>query len=119
MNIDKFLNYKNEIFWVDDEHRVHPWSVEPGGSTVVVEYLNGQILGYDKVKRPHRYMPKIFKEDKRNIYTIWNDGTLDKYLEDYVKRIYASKEGSNVLDEIWKHGDKESPIEKLEEYKTK
>ena len=119
MAIQKFSNYRKEVFWVGDEHRVHPWSVEPGGSTVVVEYLNNQILGYDKVKRPHRYMPKIFKEDKRNIYCKWNDSTLYKYLNEYVSKTYAAKEGSNRLDSIWAQGDKRLVLEKLEKYKTK
>ena len=119
LSTKEFTNYKKEIFWVGDEHRIHPWSVEPGGSTVVVVYLNEQVLGYDKVKRPHRYMPKIFKEDKSSIYSKWDDSTLYKYLDDYVREIYAAKEGSSSLDFIWKNGDKESPLEKLEGYKTK
>ena len=121
INIDAnvFVNYRKEIYWVGDTHRTHPWSIEPGGSTVVVEYINGQILGYDKVKRPDRYMPKIFKEDKESIYSIWDDNTLHKYLDEYVGKIYAAKEGSTTLDFIWKNGDKDLPIEKLKEYKTK
>jgi len=119
MSAKNFLNYKKEIFWVGDKHRTHAWSIEPGGSTVVVEYLSGQILGYDKVKRPHRYMPKIFRDDKKSIYCNWNDETLYKYLDDYVKKIYAAQEGSNTLNPIWKNGDKESLLKELEKYKTK
>lgn len=119
MSIKTFKNYGKEIFWVGDEHRIHPWSVEPGGGTVVVVYKSGQILGYDKVKRPHRYMPKIFKGDKKNIFSKWDDNTLYKYLDEYVEKIYAAKEGSDDLDFIWKNGDEENLLEKLEEYKTK
>ena len=118
LNSREFSNYKREIFWVDDKHRTHPWSLKPGGSTVVVEYLDGNIFGYDKVKRPDKYLPKIFKEDKRNIYVNWDDNAIYKYLNDYIKKIYASKQGSHILDSIWATGEEELPFEKLEKYRT-
>ena len=50
------------IFWVGDKHRTHPWSQRPGGCTVVVIYDDNKCFGYDKVKRPHRYIQKISKK---------------------------------------------------------
>jgi hypothetical protein len=113
-----FENFKKKILWVDDEHRTNPWSLRPGGSTVVVEYLDNKILGYDKVKRPERYMLKIFKGDPLRIYHNWDENTLFKYLSDYVKSIRAAHSNSNVLDVLYINGDNVDILEKLKEYKT-
>lgn len=113
-----FKNFKKTILWVDDEHRTHPWSVRPGGGTVVVVYLTGKILGYDKVKRPQRYIPKIFKGDKESIYTKWDDNTLYKYLSDYVELIGAARPESDEIDILWRNGDDIDILKKLEEYQT-
>lgn len=44
---------------VGDEYRTNELSLYPGGCTVVVEKLNGQILEYPKVKNPTAYMRKL------------------------------------------------------------
>ena len=113
-----FKNFKKEILWVGDEHRTHPWSVRPGGGSIVVVYLTGKVLGYDKVKRPHRYIPKIFRGDKESIYSKWDDKTLYKYLSDYVESIGAAKLESEELDILYRNGDNVDILEKLKEYQT-
>jgi len=115
----RFRNFEREILWVGDSHRTHPWSLEPGGSTVVVEFLDGKILGYDKVKRPHRYMPKIFREDKRFIFYKNGDNEQYKFLNQYIAKIHAAYQGEDTLDSVWYNGDNELPWDKLESYKTK
>lgn len=113
-----FKNFKKEILWVDNEHRTHPWSVRPGGGSVVVVYLTGKVLGYDKVKRPHRYIPKIFRGDKESIHTKWDDKTLYKYLLDYIESIGAAKPESDELNILYTNGDEVDIIELLKDYQT-
>jgi hypothetical protein len=114
-----FKNFKRIILWVGDAHRTHPWSLRPGGGTVVVVYKSGKILGYDKVKRPHRYIPKIFRGDKESIYNNWDDDTLYMYLEDYVESMGAAHADSDELEIIYRNGDDAKDIlEKLEKFQT-
>jgi hypothetical protein len=48
-----------KIIWVDDRYRTNMLSLVPGGQDIIVEYWNGQIFGYDKVKIPPRYIEAI------------------------------------------------------------
>lgn len=48
--------------YVSDKYRKNILSKIPGGWTVVVEYNNGHIFEYDKVKDPEAYIKKL----KRN-----------------------------------------------------
>lgn len=48
-----------KVMKVKDEFRTHPWSFEPGGTTVIVEYYNGKKVEYDKVKNVAAYTKKI------------------------------------------------------------
>jgi hypothetical protein len=45
----------NDVLWVAREYRTNPLSHEPGGSDVVVEYHNDEVLGYDWIKFPSKY----------------------------------------------------------------
>ncbi|MDV7397989.1 hypothetical protein RZS08_41695, partial [Arthrospira platensis SPKY1] len=56
------------IFWVGREYRTHPWSHIPGGSDLIVVYHNGDTFGYDWIKKPSRYVPKIEGERIEKIY---------------------------------------------------
>lgn len=49
----------DKVMKVKDEFRTHPWSFEPGGTTVIVEYYNGKKVEYDKVKNVAAYTKKI------------------------------------------------------------
>jgi hypothetical protein len=42
-----------------DEYRTNPMSLQPGGVTVRVLLENGQIISYDKVKKPWHYVKTI------------------------------------------------------------
>lgn len=48
------------VLWVGDKYRTNPLSRRPGGSDVVVEYHNGYVLGYDKIKYPPVYIHTFF-----------------------------------------------------------
>ena len=49
----------NGGYWVSDEWRTNPDSLIPGGSVVSVEYHNGEIKMYDKIKKPIHHMNVI------------------------------------------------------------
>lgn len=112
------LNYlegrSTPITWSPDEHRKHPWSRRPGGCTVVVIYSNGACRGYDKVKRPHRYLREITKDYISNFTSNHRDDTL----EDYIKAFYAAEQGVVRITKVWSNGHRQSPWELLERYAT-
>ncbi len=112
-----FRNFTKKIFWVGDEHRTHPWSQRPGGGAVVVSYLNGAVRGYDKVKRPHKYIPKIFMGDKESIFYM-QEGTLFDYLEKYVASVGAARSGSATLEVLWTQGDGDILTERLKKFQS-
>jgi hypothetical protein len=45
---------------VKDEYRTNPLSLKPGGYTVMVEYRDGTILCYDKIKNPNAYIERVY-----------------------------------------------------------
>ena len=102
------------IFWVGDKHRTHPWSQRPGGCTVVVIYDDNKCFGYDKVKRPHRYIQKISKEYLINYHSNIRIETL----EEYIDCIYAVKENEVSLNLVWNKNMHSSPWDDLKEYAT-
>lgn len=59
-------------YYVSDEYRTNPKSLSPGGSTVVVEYYDGEIRAYDKIKNSQAYINSIIKDT--SIKTISVDG---------------------------------------------
>lgn len=109
-------NYGKEILWVGKDYRTHPWSHIPGGATIVVEFQDGHVIGYDNIKRPDKYLPLICQKDKRNIYSNWEDNTLYKFLDEYVHYVYAAKANNKNLNYIWKNGDDIKNIHKLKKY---
>lgn len=117
--VDEQLLEKNngctEILWVGDKHRTHPWSMMPGGCTVVVLFKNGACLGYDKVKRPHKYLPKISQEYLCNEYSNYKTNTVEQYIDS----IYAIHEGETKLNFVWNKYRGKSPWDLLETYSTK
>lgn len=48
---------------VADPYRTNQLSIQPGGVIVVVEYADGKILEYDKVKNPSAYIRSIERRD--------------------------------------------------------
>lgn len=61
-------------YYVSDEYRTNPKSLVPGGSTVAVEYYDGTIKAYDKVKNTTAYINSIIKD--ANIKQISVNGQL-------------------------------------------
>jgi len=48
---------------VHDRFRTNELSVQPGGSTVTVEYADGSNRSYNKVKSPRAYINSIIKDE--------------------------------------------------------
>lgn len=117
-NIQKQLidkkNGSTVISWVEDEHRRHPWSIMPGGCTVVVIFSDKKCFGYDKVKRPHKYLQKITNDYICNL----NCSQKVNNLESYIDSIYAVKEGETSLNSVWTRSDEVSPWDLLQKYAT-
>lgn len=55
---------------VDDKYRTNPLSIKPGGTDVVVEYLDFVALQYDKIKIPSRYIEEIVRVTKHSVEEI-------------------------------------------------
>lgn len=113
--LNEYERGKTSIFWVGDKHRTHPWSVMPGGCTVVVIYEDGECRGYDKVKRPHKYLQKVSNDYISN----FTSNRRTKTLEEYIECLYAIREGKVKLNLVWRKGTKGSPWSLLEAYATK
>jgi len=47
-------------FDVKDEYRTNSLSLTPGGYTVMVEFKDGTILFYDKIKCPNAYIERVY-----------------------------------------------------------
>lgn len=109
------FNRKTKIFWAGDNHRTHPWSLMPGGCTVVVMYKDGKCVGYDKVKRPDRYLMKVTCEYLCDIDSNVQVDTVGEYIDG----IYAVADGETELEEVWTQYDTSSPWDLLEAYRVK
>lgn len=112
--LNEWLNESKRIYWVGDEHRNHPWSLRPGGCTVVVLYENGECRGYDKVKRPHRYLKQVSEDYLSNFESNFRH----EYLSSYIKHLYAVREGEVKLHRVWSKPTDRSPWTSLEKYAT-
>jgi hypothetical protein len=103
-----------KILWVGDKHRTHPWSLKPGGCTVVVLFKNKACLGYDKVKRPDRYTQKISRDYISNHYS----NSHSTSLEHYINEIYLTSDSGVDLKKVWHSNMSMSPWQVLEKYRT-
>ena len=98
-------NISAEIIWVQDKFRTNLLSLIPGGTTVVVEYHNGEVLGYDKIKRPSDYIGKFFEDSSRiTSYEYCKMDELAKvnFYKERIFRIFARKnKNGHVFEEVW------------------
>jgi hypothetical protein len=79
-----------------------------------VIYTNGSCRGYDKVKRPHKYLQVIAKDYISNFAS---NKRIDS-LEDYIKAFYAAEQGAVRITKVWSTGHRQSPWALLERYAT-
>lgn len=118
----------DEVLWVAREYRTNPLSHEPGGSDVVVEFHNDDVLGYDWIKFPSKYVSRIWNEGISEIhddYEEWEEQDQMEVIKKEIKRIYArryKKENFETVPfkEIWNSATSdEMPWKLLEDYDKK
>lgn len=102
-------SYVGEVLWVAREFRTNPLSHVPGGSDVVVEYHEGEILGYDWIKYPSRYIRKIFNDSVSNLYSDFEErdtqfqlSVVKEKISKIFARTYDNREFEKVpFENIW------------------
>ena len=96
-------NLALKVLIVKDNYRVNPLSKEPGGISVVVEYTDGQVLLYDKIKMPSKYIKQIISDHPTNLNKKFFDCTK------IFSRVFVREK---EFKEIWK--DDKSLIELID-----
>lgn len=98
-------NISAEIIWVQDKFRTNQLSLIPGGTTVVVEYHNREVLGYDKIIRPSDYIRKFFEASNRGTsyeYFKMNELAKVNFYKERLNRIFARKNKNGfAFEEVW------------------
>ena len=56
-------------FKVADKYRTNELSLIPGGYTVCVRYTDGNVMEYNKIKKPYAYIRKL--SDNPNVIDAW------------------------------------------------
>jgi len=52
-------------FYVGDKYRTNPLSLKPGGHTVSIEFENGDVLRYNKIKNAKAYVKSLNNDEVR------------------------------------------------------
>lgn len=83
--------FKSNIIWVSDNFRTNLLSLLPGGFCVIIEYCDGSIYGYDKIKFKELYIQKIlyvyFSNKEINLEESSNEEKL-QMINIYLSKIY-------------------------------
>lgn len=118
-----------KILWIADNYRINPLSRTPGGNDVVIEYTNGKIYAYDRVKFPSLYINKIFITYISDQYSSFENLERIKQIEivkTEVKRLFVRNYNSNVgyetnsFEEVWDSSESNNlPWESLKEFENK
>ena len=122
-------NIISKTLWIADGYRTNPLSHTPGGNDIVIQYTNGNIYAYDRVKMPSLYIDKIFKTYfKTQKYSF---ETLDRMrqievIKTEVERLYARNYNSesgyekNSFEEVWDSSkSNDLPWESLKEFENR
>jgi hypothetical protein len=99
-------NFVNRVFWVADEYRTNIKSRQPGGYDVVVEYDNGVVRGYDRIKAPSVYIGSFFYGEIVRVFARKHADEDDCYTDPF--------------EQVWNiESSKEDPCEALEKFEQK
>jgi len=119
----------DHVLWVNREYRTNALSHIPGGSDVVVEYHDGQALGYDWIKYTSIYIRTFFSgiieygadEFKRLDKQRQLEIVKDKITKFYTRKYKNEDEYSSVaFVEVWNsETSTEMPWESLEKFERK
>ena len=88
------FEFKDKVLWIADNYRTNPLSHQPGGNDIVIEYTNGKIYAYDRIKSPSPYINKIvinhFTKKSLSLDNISRVLQI-KVVKSEVKRLFARK----------------------------
>ena len=117
------------VLWVERKYRTNPLSHMPGGSDVVVEYHDGQALGYDWIKKPSVYIRTFFAgivEYGSHEYNGFNQNRQLEIAKDKIAKFYARKYSDDeeystaAFEEVWNSNtSNEMPWKSLERFDCK
>lgn len=82
-----------QVKWVATEYRTHPLSHEPGGCNIIVEYHNGKVLGYNRVKFPSYYIGKFWHGNLIVVdrdFSDYSRSFQNAFIKKHVSRIFAA-----------------------------
>jgi len=112
----------DKVLWVADPYRKNPISLEQGGTRVIVEYCNGNIYGYSRIKYPPAYIDEIIS---KSIYCSLQDYRCFSK-EDKIEiagelffRIFVqhSEDGDSCFIEVWNNiTSEETPADSLRRF---
>jgi hypothetical protein len=101
---------QQKIQWVEDSERLNPLSFIEGGTTLVLLFKNGNVLGYDKIKYPSRYIHEILRSPSfRSIIDIYKD----------VDRVFVAYSHDLRFSEAWSKDSSVSLVASLQQYDSK
>ena len=114
-----------KILWVKRNYRTNSLSHVPGGTDVIVEYLDNTVLGYDWIKMPSKYIEKFWNQYFEEIYSDfeeWSENEKNDEIKQKIKSVFARKkeDSENEIDpfrEVWNYETSTiTPWEALEIY---
>jgi hypothetical protein len=112
---------KDEVFWVGKDYRINPLSFEGHIFDIIIEYFNGDILGYDSIKYPHSYVLKTISNMKQGVnIEVLNEDEQLLYVKEKIKGIYSKNYEDSFTKEnadfqlMWDYNSYDLPWEVLE-----
>ncbi len=112
----------NSILWVADKYRVNPLSLIEGGSEVIVVYWSTEVFGYDKIKKPSKYIEKIHGRRYSYNSEIYDREQHLEEIKSSIRTVYARKYTEETYEEepfemVWDSSTAERfPWEELEAF---
>jgi hypothetical protein len=121
--------FKDKVLWIADNYRTNPLSHQPGGNDVIIEYTNGKIYAYDRIKLPSLYINKIvvnyFIKKSLSLNDLDKDEQV-RIVKSEVRRLFARNYidqddyKTSAFEEIWDNQKSyDLPWESLKEFENR
>jgi hypothetical protein len=118
---------KDRVFWVARPYRTNSLSYIPGGTEIIMEYHNGQVLGYDWIKYPIDYINgmEIMKEcwSGGNDTNIWDcdfDLFKAKVSGIFIRKYKTENYRTACFEKVWDSANSEdSPLDVIDYFLAK
>jgi len=114
----------SSLFWVGQSYRTNELSLTPGGTNVIVHYRNGEVLGYNRIKYPSKYIDAILSRrvfgNGTKLSEIPSEAAVE-FISNEVVAIYALKyedvdKGCEEYKEVWNCDSTQMPWDKMDDY---